>query len=159
MPLPQRKSIRLPGYDYSLNGAYFITICTHNKKDLFGQTEENTLAHRVIDYAFHETLARFPTVCCPKYVIMPNHFYAIIIIEDENNNKDLRQFIQAFKSKSTVIYGQYVKRGYLPPFEQKIWQRSFYDHIIRNDWDYREIWQYIDNNPLKWDLNRNCPHD
>lgn len=159
MPLPQRKRMRLPDYDYSLNGAYFVTICTHNKANLFGRTEERSLAHRVIDHAFQETLADFPSVRCPKYVIMPNHFHGIIMLEDQYGNQDLRQFIQVFKSKSTVIYGQYVKRGYLPPFEQKIWQRSFYDHIIRNERDYLEIWQYIENNPRKWDLDRYYTHE
>ena len=155
MSLPQRKVIRIPDYDYSTNGAYFITICTHNRVKLFGNIGSNTLSKQLIISCFEETIAAFPNVSCPKYVVMPNHLHAIIMIDQlgKNESVSLERIIQRFKSESTVSYIQNVKTGKLPPFHEKIWQRSFYDHIIRNEQDYLEIWQYIDNNPLKWQLD------
>ena len=82
---------------------------------------------------------------------MPNHFHAIIVIQraDTRSAPTIMDVVQAFKSRTTVEYTRLVKQGLLPPFEKHVWQRSFYEHVIRNDRDYEEIWRYIDENPLK----------
>ena len=67
--------------------------------------------------------------------------------------ESLCTMVQVFKRRSTIEYIKMVKLGLLPPFDKHIWQRSYYDHIIRNERDYLEIWQYIDENPLKWELD------
>ena len=156
MDLPQRKIVRLPDYDYSTNGAYFVTICTYNRKPLFGDVGADLVSARMVCTEFKKTVDSFPQIACPKYVVMPNHFHAIIVIQraDTRSAPTIMDVVQAFKSRTTVEYTRLVKQGLLPPFEKHVWQRSFYEHVIRNDRDYEEIWRYIDENPLKWKLDR-----
>ena len=153
MEYPKRKPTRLQGYDYSTNGAYFITICTHNKKLLFGNVGADSISARMVEKTFLETLNSYPNVFCHKYVVMPNHFHAIIEIirADMESAPTISKIVQSFKRYSTLEYIKLVKQGLLPPFEKQIWQRSYYDHIIRNQHDYDNIWEYIDTNPLKWE--------
>ena len=155
MALPERKVIRLPDYDYSTNGAYFITICTHGRAKLFGDVGVNSLPKQLIIKCFEDTISSFEDVSCPKFVVMPNHLHAIIMIEHfgQEGQTSLGKIVREFKSRSTVAYVNLVKDGKLPPFDKKIWQRSYYDHVIRNEQDYLEIWQYIDDNPRKWVLD------
>ena len=155
MAFPQRKLLRLPDYDYSTNGAYFITICAHNRAKLFGDIGVNSLPKRLIIKCFEDTILSFEGVSCPKFVVMPNHFHGIILIDHFGleGQTSLEKIVREFKSRSTVAYVNLVKDGKLPPFDKKIWQRSYYDHIIRNEQDYLDIWQYIDNNPLQWQLD------
>lgn len=156
MSFSQRKAIRLPGYDYSENGAYFVTMCTYNRKPLFGDVGADLVSAQSVEAVLLETVRSFEGFSCPKYVIMPNHIHAIIMIEraDTRSAPTLMDFVRVFKSKTTVVYTQLVREGKLPAFEKQIWQRSFYDHVIRNERDYEEIWRYIDENPLKWKLDR-----
>ena len=165
MDRPRRKIIRLQGYDYSQNGAYFITICTYERALLCGDVGADSISARMIANVFEKTINQYKDVDCPKYVVMPNHFHAIIIIEKDyeltNSNGQRRadiesaptisDVVQTFKRYSTVEYIKLVNQGILPPFNKKIWQRSFHDHIIRNDEDFRRIWEYIENNPFKWE--------
>lgn len=83
-----------------------------------------------------------------KFVIMPNHIHAIITTQQ--SGMTVSEMVQRFKTVTTKLYIDGVKSGLYPPFEKKIWQKSFYDHIIRNEKGYLEIWQYIDENPYKW---------
>ena len=136
---PNRKWVRLREYDYSQNGAYFVTICTYQKR--------HTLA-KIIDRGIQETpeivltevgniaesfLKSIPGI--DKYVIMPNHIHMIII---KNNGKPLASDIRSFKGLSSK------KAGY------SIWQDYYYDHVIRDEADYQIKWKYIDDNPAKW---------
>ena len=91
-----------------------------------------------------------------KYVVMPNHFHAIITISraDMESAPTVSEIVQAFKRYSTVEYVKMVKDGKLPPFDKQIWQRSFYDHVIRNRDDYNEIYKYIYENPMKWQFDQ-----
>ncbi len=119
----------------------------------------NTISARTIDEIFVKTLNKYKNVYCPKYVIMPNHFHAIIVIDradidaraDIESAPTLSQIIQTFKRWSTIEYTKLVKRGVLPPFNKYIWQRSYHDHIIRNETEYQKIWEYVDTNPQKWE--------
>ena len=143
MELPKRKSPRLPGYDYSTNGAYFITICTKEKKPIFGPVGADSISARMVARTFLDTI----------YTVMPNHFHAIIVIEraDMESAPTISQIIQSFKRYSTVEYVKLVKDGTVPPFDEKIWQRSFYDHVIRDEKGYLKIWNYIEGNPSRWE--------
>ena len=153
MELPKRKSPRIPGYDYSANGAYFITICTHQKKSLFGPVGADSISARMIKRTFLETIQKYAYVKAPIYVVMPNHFHAIIEIEraDMESAPTISQIIQAFKRLSTIEYIKLVNENALPPFDGKVWQRSFHDHVIRGEQDYLKIWNYIEGNPSKWE--------
>ena len=152
MMQPVRKSPRLKNYDYSSNGAYFITICTHNRKMLFGPVGADSISARMAERTFCETIEKYPNVECPIFVVMPNHFHAIIEISraDMESAPTVSEIVQSFKRYSTLEYIKMVKRGDVPPFDQRIWQHSYHDHIIRGEQDYLKIWQYIDSNPAKW---------
>ena len=154
--LPNRKLLRLQKYDYSNAAAYFITICTKDRKTLFSLAEEASEATKMIEKVFNETIESFSGVESPIYVIMPNHFHAIITIPRANKDlsHNLSTIVQAFKSKSTLEYTKMVREGILPPFDKQLWQRSFYDHIIRNNDDYCETYKYIYENPTNWKYDK-----
>ena len=152
---PQRKILRLQNFDYSTCGAYFITICTKNRKKLFAPVGADSISARMVERVFLKTIEQHPGVECPIYVIMPNHIHAIIEISraDMESAPTLPQIVQSFKRYSTIEYAKMVKDGILPPFDKQIWQRSFYDHVIRNQDDYEEIYKYIYENPMKWEFD------
>lgn len=147
-----RKIIRLQNYDYSANGAYFITICTHNREHLFGSVGADSISARMVKKVYGEIIGKYDNVFSPISVVMPNHFHSIIIIERNDTEvvPSISKIVQEFKRYTTCEYIKLVKNGILKPFDKRIWQRSFYDHIIRNENDFNEIWMYIENNPLKW---------
>ena len=153
MELPKRKSPRIPGYDYSTNGAYFITVCTYEKKQLFGSIGADSISARMVERTFLETIQKYDKVKSPVYVVMTNHFHAIIQIEraDMESAPTISQIIQSFKRYSTVEYIKLVNENKLPRFDGKVWQRSFHDHVVRGEKDYLEIWNYIEGNPSKWE--------
>ena len=101
---------------------------------------------------FEEVLARYPQMQCPKYVVMPNHFHALVMIDKMNSvpTDAISAMMRSFKSKTTVEYIRLVRSGAAEPFNGKLWQRSYYDHVIRNQQDFVETWKYIENNPVKW---------
>jgi putative transposase len=159
MKYPERKSMRLKDYDYGQNGAYFITICTYNRRCIFGdpvgaalcgRLQETSKARTLIEYWLLEIDKKYPDVRIDKYVIMPNHIHAIIIIVGGHAGPPLPGIIDWFKTMTTNAYINGVKNKALPPFDKHIWQRGYYEHVIRNEQDYLDIWQYIENNPAKW---------
>ena len=148
----KRKPTRLKNFDYSTTGAYFITICTKDRKMLFAPVGADSISARMIERTFLETIDRYSGVDSPIYVIMPNHFHAIITISraDMESAPTVSEIVQSFKRYSTIVYAKMVKDGVLPPFDKQIWQRSFYDHVIRNRDDYNEVFKYIYENPMRW---------
>ena len=150
--LPQRKYIRLMDYDYSQAGYYFITICSKDKKKIFWNVETTCGCQlqkidlsnigQVIDTEINKIDHIYEAVEINKYIIMPNHIHMIIVLHDENGPAKLAptisRIIQQFKGSVSKQIGF------------SVWQKSFYDRIIRNEHDYQEIWQYIETNPLKW---------
>jgi len=85
---------------------------------------------------------------------MPDLLHFIIKITERHAGRSLRDAMRFFKTITTNEYMQGVKKGHLRPFDKKLWQKSFYDHIIRNEQDYNETWKYIEENPLRWKLNK-----
>ena len=195
--MKNRHSIRLKWFDYTSNGAYFVTICTQNREYLFGDVvnrkmETNTMGNLVV--SIWESLPdRFPVII-DTYQIMPNHFHGIIIIDnsvgaplvgalDLGRVQDpplrkitLGNIIAYFKYQSTkqinnvgVGYSDpnnigrennNIRRENPAPTEyQKIFQRNYYEHIIRNEKDLNKISQYIMDNPLMWERDRNNPEN
>ncbi len=157
MELPTRKPTRLKDYDYSKSGAYFITICTHNRENILSNIvgeglcalPQNNLTPigKEIEKTLQYINENYNNVSIPKYVIMPNHIHLILVLDDSggHRNPPLQNVIGQLKSYTANKFG-----GIL-------WQRSFHDHIIRGEKDYKKIWEYIDKNPLKWDLD--CFYD
>lgn len=158
MSLPDRKKNRLENYDYSSGGAYFITICVKNRKKILSDIvgagvpdcpKIQLLYHGVIADKYIKQLDGFyKNISISKYVIMPDHIHLIVTVNngqsgtpaptrDINKNSEISKFVSTFKRFCNKEYGE------------NIWQRSFYDHIIRNQKDYNEIWEYIEHNPEK----------
>ncbi len=163
MEIPKRKPTRLKGYDYSQNGAYFITICTHKRKCLFSnivgaihELPENKLTQygEFVKQAIELLPDRF-NVSIPKYVIMPNHIHMIIEINDYDENRAIRvsplQYRRSVIDKITGFLKMNVSKKIHNTLNEKIWQRSYHDHIIRGEKDYQKIWEYIDANTLLWE--------
>ena len=136
--------------------AYFITICTKDRKMLFAPVGADSISARMVERTFLETIRQYDGVDSPIYVVMPNHFHAIITVSraDMESAPTVSEIVQSFKRYSTVEYVKMVKDGILPPFDKQIWQRSFYDHVIRNRDDYNEIYKYIYENPMKWQFDQ-----
>ena len=151
MELPKRKNIRLKDYDYSSSGAYFITICTQNRRNFFGDVVGaiiNRLSLSKCGYVAENAIKgisnHYDGVAVDKYVVMPNHIHMIIFL----NNHDKNGRLVIAPTISTVI--QQMKRHVSKQIGYPIWQKSYHDHIIRDEADYLRIWQYIDENPAKW---------
>ncbi|MBR5473264.1 MAG: transposase [Clostridia bacterium] len=163
MNLPNRKPTRLKDYDYSSEGAYFITICTHNKQkilcDIVGEglcalpSIKLTPIGEVAKQELLKIETHYDNVKIDKYVIMPNHIHLIVRITERINpfptiKYDISNVIGKYKAAVTRNVGNAFMHS------KKLWQRSFHDHIIRDKMDYLKIWNYIDTNPQKW--NEDC---
>lgn len=173
-----RRSIRLKGYDYSQLGFYFITICVQNREHLFGHIENGKMvlndAGRMVENEWLNIPQRFKNVVLHEYIVMPNHFHCIVemvetkpvgatLVVDPNKNghpqgdapteniPTVGDIVGAFKSITTVNYISSVKDNDWKPFHNKLWQRNYYEHIIRNEQAYQNISQYIISNPKNWD--------
>lgn len=154
MDLPKRKNIRLNDYNYSSNGAYFITICTKNKENLLWKNVGANCVRPldqlplskigiVVENEIHKLNTIYENIKVDKYQIMPNHIHFIIFIYEDSNGRTqfaptISRIIKQFKGSITKQIGF------------SIWQKSFYDRIIRNEKEYQEVWNYIHNNPLKY---------
>ncbi len=164
MTLPQRKRIRLPDYDYSENGAYHITICTENKQKIFwnkcrvdpcGQPQiELTELGKIAEETIFVICEKYK-ISVDKYAIMPDHIHLLIgMYKDERLtarvNPTIKQVVGAYKSIVSNRYLAKCKENNI--VMGKLWQKSYFDHIIRNLQDYEEVWKYIDENPLKYIL-------
>ena len=168
-----RKVIRLREYDYSQAGGYFITICTYHREYLFGQV----INHQMMLNKTGETVKqwwlkledKFINVKLDNYVVMPNHLHGIIVVIEKDKVGAIHELpLQSgmilrrqMLIPKTVGYfkmnsAKYINRlrgamGY------PLWQRNYYEHVIRNENELYRITEYIQNNPLKWDLDRENP--
>ncbi|KKR07646.1 MAG: hypothetical protein UT32_C0008G0001 [Parcubacteria group bacterium GW2011_GWC2_39_14] len=166
-----RRSTRLPGYNYARPGMYFVTICTHKKEMLFGEIKSNQIVLSDlgdnVEYYWKEIPKHFPNTTLQEYVVMPNHFHGIIVISATltadvgvQNFEPLHRLIphNAFqkiipKSIGSIVRGFKIGvtkwsrnngKNYI------VWQRNFYEHIIRNEIELLNIKKYIINNPQEW---------
>jgi len=163
----KRKLNRLKEYDYSQDGCYFATICVRDKKEWFGKIETGRMVlneyGEIIEQRWLWLRRQYPYVKLDEFVVMPNHFHGILVIDSNHiiigNGRDrslqkikpLSELIGAFKTTSSKL----IHQSGLNVFR---WQKSFYDHIIRNEKTLQKIREYIQNNPLKWDLDEYNPY-
>jgi REP element-mobilizing transposase RayT len=180
-----RKSIRLKGYDYSLAGLYFITICCQDRECRFGKIENDKMIlnnlGKIADECWLEITKHFPNAILHEYVVMPNHVHGIIeLVNDDNvvgvenfqplqhHNESQRNEFQKMIPRSIGSIVKGFKIGVTKWFrinedvsvgdgnfqpqqsQRKLWQRNYYEHIIRNEQSYQTISDYIINNPVKW---------
>lgn len=153
MNYPKRKPNRLPDFDYSTPGAYFITICTQNRKCILWRDREASITRpstpllsqygAIIDASIRDISLHYPAISVDHYVIMPNHIHLLLQI---NATADGRPMVAP--TISTVI--QQFKGVVTKEIGKSIWQKLYHDHVIRGEADYLKIWEYIDNNPIKW---------
>lgn len=149
----------MDGYDYGRAGWYFVTMCVAERAEMLGNiVQECRGAHcapvrvvlsdagRIVEYAILQIPKHHQNVSVDKFVVMPNHVHMIIRLP-ENDGRAMRapthrssipQIIRGMKEAVTKVLGF------------NMWQKSYHDHIIRNEADYRRIWEYIDTNPAKW---------
>ena len=161
----ERKTNRLSNYDYSQNGAYFITICTKDMKCTLSKIVGDgvldvpqvklTNYGKIINDRIIEMNSIYKNVNVERYVIMPNHIHLLIMID--NYNEDITEVNGTSRTPSPTrqnsIISNFIstlKRYTNKQIGYNIWQRSFHDHIIRNEEDFLTRWQYIDENPKKW---------
>ena len=168
-----RRSIRLKGYDYSQAGYYFVTICCYQRQCLFGEIVDGVMRlnqyGEIVAETYQWLSSRYPYVHLDKWIIMPNHFHGIIVLTDKLyrgasrtaptpandrklKRKPLGRLIGAFKTVSTKKINLIRNApGTL------IWQRNYYEHIIRNEESLNRIRQYIVDNPLSWQIDKLHP--
>lgn len=180
-----RRSIRLKGYDYTAAGAYFITICTHQRECLFGEIVNGVMQLNTfglcVQACWRSLPDRFQKLQLDAFVVMPNHLHGILLLDgdlgkgeafgqnlpESNPNfapnasplqprgtqpRSVGAIIQNFKSVSTRKINRIHQRN-----ARTIWQRNYYEHIIRNESAFQSICQYIQNNPLSWELDKLHP--
>ena len=155
--LPKRKPTRLPFYDYSTPGAYFITICTQDRKNLLchivgGGALDAPKCHLThsgeIVRQYILSGAKIPNVQVDKYVIMPNHIHLLLSITE--TAFDGTSWAPSPTNAIIPHFVSTLKRFCHQAIGAKIFQRSYHDHVIRCEQDYLKIWEYIDTNPAQW---------
>jgi len=173
-PIPQRRTLRLKGYDYSQAGAYFVTICVHGRKCLFGdvimsEMKVNELG-RIVQAAWDDLPVHYPHVAMGAFVVMPNHVHGVVVLRGDDERvgagfvraglkpaptatartsagvrHGLPEVVRGFKTFSARRINEFRKTAGVP-----VWQRNYYEHVIRDEADYNRIAEYIGNNPRQW---------
>lgn len=181
----RRKMPRLAGFDYSQAGAYFVTICTQKRVCTLGEIVDAEMifseAGRMVQEVWLDMPSHYPGVGTDAFVVMPNHVHGIIILATESadgvgagpraclpadsgrpqgvapTRMGLSDVVHRFKSFTTARYRHGVKRSGWPPFPGRLWQRNYYEDVIRKDDNLLNSRQYIENNPRQWDMDNENP--
>ncbi len=173
---PRRKEIRLRGYDYSRDGLYYVTICTKDRKCLFGEIKDGEMHKneygQILESVWNDLPSHYTNIVLHEHIVMPDHFHAIIQIDNgrvggnasvggglkpsptdtqpsesgmQPTKHGLAEFVRALKTFSARKINELRKMQGTP-----VWQRNYYEHIIRNDDDYCRTVNYIKENPARW---------
>jgi putative transposase len=164
---PVRKPLRLKGWDYSSPGAYFVTICTYKKQCILGAVDNGAMqpnySGELVRECWEALPNHYPFLNNQIFIVMPNHVHGIIMLAGENRrsgskpdptkSNSLSEVIRGFKSHSSrAVNEARHSQG------TTVWQRSFYEQIIRTEKEYREIGEYIVYNAAKWDNDSENPY-
>ena len=151
MDLPKRKPLRLKEYDYSQTGAYFVTVCTHNRAPVFGHIVGGGLRAApyvelsAIGIAVEQAILTItkinPGVDCDIYCVMPDHVHLMVVLTGRHGGRPLPEIIKRFKSYTDHLHR---KSSGAP-----LWQRGYYEHVIRNQQDFDAAAEYIRTNPAR----------
>ena len=159
---PKRKSTRAQNFDYNTNGAYFVTVCTKNRQQLLSKIvgvdvlddpkNVDLLPHgKIVDKYINQLDTFYNDISVASYVIMPNHIHIMLFVRGNGSSRTstptkqhsaVSQFVSTLKRFCNKKYGE------------NIFQRGFFDHIIRNQKDYEEHLRYIHNNPMCWQFDK-----
>jgi REP element-mobilizing transposase RayT len=164
-----RRSIQLKRYDYSGPGSYFLTVCAQGKHCLFGEIRNGVMglneAGCMLTRWWIELPNKFPTVRADTLIAMPNHLHGILTIlgvgldgrtfaSSAPTAASLPTVVQWFKTMTSNDYIRGVKERGWAPFHGRLWQRNYYEHVIRDGRSLEKIREYIDTNPLRWHLHK-----
>ena len=165
--LPKRKNMRLQGYDYSRAGCYFVTICVKDMQEMLGTIIDNKQILNEYGCIVKQEIENVPKIrkecAIEKFVVMPNHIHLIVQIAGDDGNRpgespasraNYRADCHPPLRKSIPNMVQGLKGAVTRQIGFSIWQRSYHDHIIRDEAEYQKIWQYIDENPARWTEDR-----
>lgn len=177
--LHHRKSIRLPDFDYSSEGAYFLTMCLQDRNCLFGEVADGVMtpndAGKMAEKWWSELPVKFPAVQTDAFVVMPNHLHCIILMAGADlcvrpslpdptpENKGghagppLPKIVQWLKTMTTNEYIRNVAGHGWSSFQGRLWQRNYYERIIRNDNELNRFRTYIAENPVRWEEDEENP--
>ncbi len=166
-----RRSIRLRGYDYAWPGAYFVTICTQDRQCLFGEVHDGVMrpndAGHMVERWWHELSNKFAEARLDAFVVMPNHVHGILIVgadrrvrpEDigqthrsapTRDTPTLGDVMRWFKTMTTNEYLRNIKARGWPGVRRTVWQRNYYEHVVRGETDLDRVRRYIQTNPRTW---------
>ena len=202
--VPYRKKLRIPDFDYSQPGAYFVTIVTHDRKTFFGQIIDGEMVLNEIGKMVEEVIDQipkhYPGVNVELFIVMANHIHILLLItgvvagpracqsndgqpqgvdpakerlpivvagpracqsndgkpqgiDPTKNRLSLTDIVHRIKSLTTHQYMMGVRDNGWPRFEKRLWQRNYYEHVIRNERDYQAIYKYILFNPMNWEMD------
>ena len=176
MDLPKRKQIRLPDYDYSAPGAYFVTICTSDRRCILSDivVGDGVLDvpnvrlspyGKIVAETLREIEKTYTWLALDRYVIMPNHIHILLRMEDRGPGNgrgtapawetgDGPSRTPAPTNSRLAALISTMKRFTNKRCGAALWQRSYHEHVVRGEEDYRQIWEYIDTNPAKWAEDR-----
>ncbi len=168
MRFKDHKQFRLPYYNYASTNLYFVTICTHDRKCIFGDVVDGKIMLSNMGKYVEESWLKIPSVTeyasIDEFVVMPNHFHGILFIDNEDEPREietmefqirkrsLSNVVRNFKSAVTTKI-----RGLQNDQTLKVWQRKFYDRIVRDEIELNRIRDYIINNPLRWQEEKRGP--
>ena len=179
-----RRSIRLQGFDYAQTGTYFVTVCTQNRECLFGEVVNGVMmlndAGEMVRSVWDELSRHYPGINVDGFVVMPNHIHGIVVLNtvgagpracpddgrachDDGQPQgvaptmSLPDVVHRFKSLTTTRYRHGIDRQGWRPFPGRLWQRNYYEHIIRDEAELNRIRRYIIDNPVQWETDRENP--
>jgi len=159
-----RRSIRLQDYDYSSEGAYFVTMCTKNRECLFGEIVNGEMVlseyGKIVEQCWFNLPNHYDNIELDAYVIMPDHFHGIIFITDSVKNVESQPELSRQQQRRKMLLPKIVGRFKMNSAKQinqmrntpgiSVWQRNYYEHIIRDEKSLENIRNYIVQNPSKW---------
>jgi REP element-mobilizing transposase RayT len=152
--------LRLPRYDYASPGIYFVTMCTSNRRCLFGKVVESemrlNISGNLVEACWYTLPDHYPHVLLDSFVVMPNHVHGLVVLTRDSEGRQggpgLSEVIRAFKAFSSRRVN--AARGATGTV---LWQRGFYDHVVRREESLERIRNYIITNPLRWHLDKENP--
>ena len=184
--LPQRRSIRIQDYDYSQNGAYFITLCTQDRVFRFGEIYNGIMSlnppGEMVLHVWNEIAMFYPGYSVEAIQVMPNHLHGILLVMNDAHSRknasesfddstshdtlsgrtqgsaptqilSIGSVIQRFKGLTTKHYADGVRNKGWAPFRRRLWQRNYWEHVIRNERELHAYNEYIQNNPIQWQFD------
>jgi REP element-mobilizing transposase RayT len=159
-----RKATRLPGYDYSQAGGYFVTLCVEARQCIFGTVEDGEMRLNPLGRMIHEVwgglASHYSLIAMDEFIVMPDHLHGIVFLTGDETGKrpdgaiDLPTLIRNFKNFTVREQRKGVQQERWTAVPLGLWQRDYHDHVIRNERDLAAIREYIASNPMRWHLER-----